>query len=277
MKTIQGLLSTNLNTQTKTDIIELLKGIKSLLGSEYEEIVGINDSELPKLKKAELINVVRMIADAYEENWENISGNQQQRLESLISKFSAQEEEMTKSDAANADFTEEIGSIDFAKLIGGPLNACVTAQTNASVATANFIKEVGFKEGGKDLVMVDFTHNREVPAEDGSGSTTSKEVKLTVPLISILNIPSLRIENITIDFNVKLNSTYSKNINSSIGVNANAKAGWGPVKMSVSASYRRSSSTGVKVEKEYSMNVKVLATNDEMPAGLEKVLGMLGA
>ena len=35
--------------------------------------------------------------------------------------------------------------------------------------------------------------------------------------------------------------------------------------------------TGIKVEKEYSLAVKVRATNDEMPAGLEKVLGMLGS
>ena len=35
------------------------------------------------------------------------------------------------------------------------------------------------------------------------------------------------------------------------------------------------SSTGVKVEKEYTMGVKVVATNDQMPGGLEKVLGIL--
>ena len=61
------------------------------------------------------------------------------------------------------------------------------------------------------------------------------------------------------------------------GINAGASGGWGPVKFKVDVSYKRSSSTGIKVEKEYSLAVKVRATNDEMPAGLEKVLGMLGS
>ncbi|MFC5874451.1 hypothetical protein [Chryseobacterium arachidis] len=47
------------------------------------------------------------------------------------------------------------------------------------------------------------------------------------------------------------------------------------MKFNVDVSYKRTSSTGIKVEKEYSLGVKVKATNDEMPAGLEKVLGLL--
>lgn len=53
--------------------------------------------------------------------------------------------------------------------------------------------------------------------------------------------------------------------------------GWEAVKLKVDVSYKRTSSAGIKVEKEYSLGVKVRATNDEMPAGLEKVLGLLGS
>lgn len=276
MKTLNEVLKADHSTQTKAVLVDLIKGVKALIGSEYEEIVGITDSELSKLKKEELINVIKMIKDAYQPSWENMKMDDIPGLQFILSKLGSQDDLFEKSDAANADFAAELGSIDFAKLIGGPLNACVTAQTNASVATVNFIKEVGFTDEEEEkLVMVDFTHFKLVPDPDDATKTISQEVKLTVPLISILNIPSLRIENITIDFNVKLNSTYSRNVSDSIGVNSKVKAGWGPVKMEVSAAYRRSSSTGVKVEKEYSMNVKVVATNDEMPAGLEKVLGML--
>ncbi|HBK93535.1 MAG TPA: hypothetical protein DDZ69_00750, partial [Porphyromonadaceae bacterium] len=49
------------------------------------------------------------------------------------------------SDAASADFAAELGSIDFATIIGGPLDACVKAQSNASISTVSFINEVGFE------------------------------------------------------------------------------------------------------------------------------------
>lgn len=277
MKTMKGLLQTDHTGQTKAELVDFIKGVKNAIGSEYEEIVGITDSELPKLKKEELINVLGMIKDAYQPKWEDISISDIPGLQSIISKLDADDDLFDKSDASDAGFAAELGSIDFAKLIGGPLNACVTAQTNASVATVNFIKEVGFSSTG-ELIMVNFDHTKNVPnAEDPSAQPTIENVRVSVPLISILNIPSLRIENVTIDFNVKLNSVFSKDVSNKIGVNASVSAGWGPVKMKVSASYQRSSSTGIKVEKEYSMNVKVVATNDEMPSGLEKVLGILGA
>ena len=96
-----------------------------------------------------------------------------------------------------------------------------------------------------------------------------------MPFVSILNIPSLRIETCEVDFNVKLNSTYTKDTSSEFGIDAGVSGGWGPVKFNVDVSYKKTSSTGIKVEKEYSLGVKVKATNDEMPAGLEKVLGIM--
>ena len=43
-----------------------------------------------------------------------------------------------------AELGKELASLDFANLIGGPLNAIVDAQARAAIATANFVQEVGF-------------------------------------------------------------------------------------------------------------------------------------
>jgi hypothetical protein len=98
-----------------------------------------------------------------------------------------------------------------------------------------------------------------------------------VPLLAMLPIPSLRIEQVVVDFNVKLNSVESSSTSDDLGVNAEVKGGWGPVSFKVSASYQRKTATNVEVKKEYALNVNVKAVQDEMPAGLEKVLGMLAA
>jgi hypothetical protein len=102
-------------------------------------------------------------------------------------------------------------------------------------------------------------------------------VALRVPLLAMLPIPSLRIEQVVVDFNVKLNSVESSSTSDALGVDAEVKGGWGPVSFKVSASYQRKTATNVEVKKEYALNVNVKAVQDEMPPGLEKVVGMLAA
>lgn len=287
MNKLKNALEADYNAKTKTELVDVIKGIKTVIGQDYEELVGITDSELAKLRKDELVNVIAMLREGYNGSWENKLSAASNTVRTVFAEFSAQDDQFSTSNASDAGFAAELGSLDFDKLIGGPLNACVTAQANASLSTVNFIKEVGFDKDGK-LIMVDFSHTRvsanpnkgkdpaEVPpGTDVASDTISEEVKLSVPFVSVLNIPSMRIENCTIDLNVKLNSVYTKDVSTKLGISAQASGGFGPVKFKVSASYQRSTSTGVRVEKEYSLGVKVVATNDEMPAGLDKVLGIL--
>lgn len=145
--------------------------------------------------------------------------------------------------APSTNFTSELTNIPFKAMIVGPLQAAVDAQVASSLATIDFVNKVGFTSvdgdgGGKrELVMVDFSHTRkEVDAE---GKEVSKDVNLKVPLLAMLPIPSLRIQQVVVDFNVKLNSVESSQVSDDLGVNAEVKGGWGPVSFKVSASYQR--------------------------------------
>src|ERR1044071_843112 len=67
---------------------------------------------------------------------------------------------------------QELSSIDFASMLGGPLIAAVNAQGQAAMSAVNFIKEVGFKKlSGEqdpqaaqtsDPVYVSFRYPKEV-------------------------------------------------------------------------------------------------------------------
>ena len=289
MKNLKQYLEQNHDSKTKAELVDLLKGIQTLISPDtYAKVSGVSIDELMQLTKNEIIKVIESFSDNYQEEWETKAVNlSKEVLKTVTDLMKADEQLFSIAGVSNADFAAELGSIDFAKIIGGPLNACVTAQTNASMSTVSFIKEVGFDDDDK-IRYVDFSHTKVKPNPNfestdpdlpaGTNITDEnleEDIKLTVPFLSILSIPSLRIETCEINFNVKLNSTYSKDVSSEFGVDASAKGGWGPVKFKVSVSYKRASATGVKVEKEYSLGVKVVATNDEMPAGLEKVLGML--
>jgi len=295
-KTLKSFLGESHNRKTKDDLVKVLNQLHSSLGDDaFAKVTAVQPSEFSKLNKAEIISVLDSFRDDYDDGWEIAA----KAVDGIFNQMESDDLLFSTSNAADADFAAELGDIDFENLIGGPLNACVTAQTNASVATVNFIKEVGFQKvdpsdqnSKEEIRMVDFTHNRKVlnPAydatkdptgtgedSDGNKKYNDETVELKIPFISLLNVPSLRIETCDIDFNVKLNSTYTKNVSNSLGINASVSGGFWAVKFKVSASYRRSSSTGVKVEKQYTMGVKVKATNDEMPAGLERVLGLLAA
>ena len=273
MKKLKSVLEQDHSKKTKKELVDLLTGIQEVVGDDFSEITGIQINELSKTKNDDLVAIIESFKDNYDAKWENNVADSSKVLKTIFAQMEKDENQFSTMDAVTADFAAELGSIDFENLIGGPLNACVTAQANASMATVKFIQDVGFEDG--DLRMVDFKYKKDVPDPDNPGETIKEDVTLSVPFVSVLNIPSLRIETCEVDFNVKLNSVYTKDVSSEFGMDASVSGGWGPVKFKVSASYKRSSSTGVKVEKEYTMGVKVVATNDQMPGGLEKVLGIL--
>ncbi|MFD2826528.1 DUF2589 domain-containing protein [Leeuwenhoekiella polynyae] len=274
MEKLQAVLAQDHAKKTKKELVELLTGISQVVGDDFDKITGLQVNELQKTNKDDLVAILGSFNENYNADWENNLSKASTATFKTILALAGKDDSFVAADASDADFAAELGSIDFENLIGGPLNACVTAQANASMSTVSFIKEVGFDEDG-NLRMVDFSYNRQVDDPDNPGTPITEAVALQVPFVSVLNIPSLRIETCEVDFNVKLNSVYTKDVKSEFGLDAQVSGGWGPVKFKVSASYKRSSSTGVKVEKEYTMGVKVVATNDQMPGGLEKVLGIL--
>jgi Protein of unknown function (DUF2589) len=211
---------------------------------------------------------------------------------------------------------QELASLDFASMLGGPLVAVVNAQAQAAMSTVNFIKEVGFKKpaqnqvaGGDtstmDPIYVTFKYPKElapyqpatplipaVVADPANGVTAKPEVpakaavpavwetqQLQVPILTMLPIPFIRIDLTTIDFNAKINSVeYTKtDTNLKVDASLEASAGWlwGSAKLNVNTSYQRSTQQGSTVDRTYSMAVHIKAVQDEMPAGMEKLLSIL--
>ena len=91
----------------------------------------------------------------------------------------------------------------------------------------------------------------------------------------MLTIPALRIEEITIDFNAKLTSTETSNVSSEFAASAELGINYKVVNFKATASYKRTSTSGTSVEKTYNLVVHVRAVNDEIPAGLYRILTML--
>lgn len=190
---------------------------------------------------------------------------------------------------------KELQQIPFGYLIGAPLKAAIQSQAIAAQTTIDFIQRVAFKQQNQEIDLLDPTL-----ISSGGASTpaaTAEELRsiifaynkdtdegqmrmrIQVPLLSITPIPYLRIAEMTIDFHAKLTdavertSTSQTQISSSLQV----KGGWAPLKFDfrVSATHNRAQSNRSTSNREYNMEIHVRAVQDEMPAGLSKVLQIM--
>jgi hypothetical protein len=176
--------------------------------------------------------------------------------------------------------TNALQAIPFSSLIGGPLDACIKAQANSAMTSWQFINEVGLyvdpETGEKKAVQVVFSYNN-------NGQMTT----LVVPLLTIVPIPYLAIDEVTIDFMANISASSSSvqedSSNTDLNVNATAEAsiGVGPFSLKISASANYSSKQASKSSQEskysveYTMNVGVKGGQADMPQGLGTILNIL--
>ena len=184
----------------------------------------------------------------------------------------------------NPNFPGELGSIPYGAVIGGPLNAAVEANAEASMTAAKFIQDVGFEqsddgwESEDKPIYVTFHYKKEV-VDPESGESSEEEFDLKIPLLLLLNIPYFEVSKVTIDFNVKLNSIEKFATSSKFNVESEVKGkqGWltGNVKWRVGVSYQRQKSQSQKIERQYDQNVHVEALGVDPPEGVTRLFDIL--
>lgn len=106
-----------------------------------------------------------------------------------------------------------------------------------------------------------------------------QQMSLDVPILVILPIPFIRIEEFNLAFNAKIDSMESAQVDTSTSIsgtlNVNQRWPGGSANLSVSASSQNKSVTGTEVQRSYALSITVKAIQDDMPRGMEKVLGIL--
>lgn len=170
---------------------------------------------------------------------------------------------------------QSLATIPFSHLIGGPLNATVHAQGQAAMTCIEFIERVGFtvpnpqNPNDKAVKEVTFKYNK----VDETGAT--KSFNLSIPILAIIPIPYLRIDEVLIDFTAKLNDSIKTDESSVLNLGANLSGHWGPVSFRASASYKNEKSSTSSSTQDYCMSVKVRAVQAEVPGGMKRILDML--
>ena len=103
--------------------------------------------------------------------------------------------------------SSELNALQLDDIIGSSLAAVVKAQGLMASQLADFIEKVGFEApiAGQPLKArtFAFTFNRS-ELDKNTGVVSQKQVTAEVPLLSILSLPSLAVDEATLDFDLKI-------------------------------------------------------------------------
>lgn len=176
----------------------------------------------------------------------------------------------------------QFSGLDMHSLIAGPLLAACEAQSMLAASTARFIQDVGLEktEDGKTskVKTASFSFQRGVLGENGR-STGVETVNMQVPLLSIVKIPTLAIDDMNITFDMEVKSAESSESSSDKegSLDANAKIGFGPfsakvnIKGSIACHEKNTRSTDNSAKYHVSVHAKDFGT----PEGLARMLDIL--
>ena len=154
----------------------------------------------------------------------------------------------------------ELKAIPIESLVASPLVAVVDAQKQLSASMYNFIKEVALDENGQvKNVYFNYTAN-----ENG------REVNKTIsaPFIAMTGIPNLSMELVTIDFEMEISTSETKN--SSTEASASASGGFWGVKFSGSVSHKSEQTRKSDTRSKYTFHVE--AKKQETPEPLMRII-----
>lgn len=164
--------------------------------------------------------------------------------------------------------------VEDGKIVGAVLNTEPTGNDIKNNAEIKATEE----NGGKDAKLV-----LKVVDEGKLSPALYQKMRIDVPILTMMPIPFIKIDNTDIEFNVKINSvstTESKDTtNSSVKSDSNfSYKGWGfnaGTTLNTSVSNQKSTSSNETVKKDYSLNIKVHAVQDDIPAGMSRILDIL--
>lgn len=99
------------------------------------------------------------------------------------------------------------GILPIELLLAAPLESVVRAQAMAARTTAEFVGEAGFetdKDGISRVRMVDFEYIHPRSDPDQPGNRIDTPVRVRVPVLSLLTIPNVTVDEATVEFQLRV-------------------------------------------------------------------------
>lgn len=191
-----------------------------------------------------------------------------------------------KNEIQDVEYTKEDGSEGKVKLKGLTFSSVPTGDFMVQGAELRAVQEVQKEENDEGETKIEAKWTINVEETTKAVPAMFQKMNIDVPILTMMPIPFIKIEHADIEFNVKINSVSETSTNESSNTNvsnktdASIKGGWfhqysASTSLSASFSNQKSSNSSEKVQKDYSLNIKVHAVQDDMPAGMSRILDIL--
>jgi hypothetical protein len=206
-------------------------------------------------------------------------------------------DQISNTTTTSTSLPAEFAQLPLHAIIADPLMAVIDAQSKSAVATQSFIQSflqaptgnaagnnnaaganAGANPGASqasNAMTVDFS----TTIVDAADPTQTKSISVSAPLLSIVPIPNIRIDSLSISFKYEVSQVISTSseADKSFGGTLGAKAGlalWSAnlsLTGNVSSSTKQSSTTN----RSGVLDIEVHASEAPMPEGLSKILSIL--
>lgn len=94
------------------------------------------------------------------------------------------------------------------QLLGATLGAVIRAQGLVASQLADLVESIGFVEGAAGQPMrartFEFQFSRTVPGPPGTDSLTTQDVTVQMPLLSVVSLPTIAIDEASIDLDLRI-------------------------------------------------------------------------
>lgn len=167
---------------------------------------------------------------------------------------------------------QQFTGLEMDKLIGGPLSAAADASIQLANSTADFINRVGFDANGS-VRTVPFMYQRKSVNEDGSSNLD--EMKVDVPMLAIVPIPNLQVDEVNILFDMEVKQSEKSETSIDLGATISGSLNLGIAKVSVTGNVSAHIANTRSSDNSAKYHVDVRATNHGIPEGLARVLDMM--
>jgi hypothetical protein len=168
-------------------------------------------------------------------------------------------------------------ALDLGEIIGGPLQALIKAQALAAQTSAQFISEVGLlpstppAEPKARTISFEFTRSVEDP--NYPGQFIAQNVSLTVPFLSIVPVPFIRIDEAEMDFEVRvIEQSHSKEPDLSLGRTAASPLSR---QVKINAAFTERRPIPEKTDLSSTIKIHIKLAQQPIPEGLARTLGIL--
>ena len=167
--------------------------------------------------------------------------------------------------------------LSLAQLIGAPIHALVDAEAQSAMATARFIRSVGFTGNGDGMGDLGELQMARFKRRNRHADGSEDDVEVQIPLLSMLPIPALQIKDAELDYTVKIVQTEAlpqrqAEINQLMTAKRQGPTGEPPA--TLRATFAREQGADNRRSVDMLVKMKLRIEQADMPAGLAQLLAL---